>query len=361
MRILIAPDSFSGTLSPAQAAESLAVGWRATRPDDDILCLPMSDGGDGMIDVVAGAMPEAQRHTAEVANARGYAVQAPWLLLPDGTAILESAQACGLHSLTLGQRNPRLATTYGVGQLVAAAAAAGATAAIVGLGGSATVDGGAGLATALGHRLLRADGNGVKVGGEYLKDLERIDLGVQLPITVTAACDVDAPLLGERGAVAGFAPQKGADPDDLPILEAALTQLADVAERDLGGGPWRDLPGAGAAGGLGFGLAAFAGAHLKPGAQLVADLIGLHQAIADADIVITGEGRLDEWSLRGKVAGVVAGLARQTGTTVLAVAGRSQLERHEAFDAVQLLGPQGLQDAHGAVAAAAQQLAAEHS
>lgn len=355
----MAPDSFAGTLSPAQAADALAAGWRQARPADEVRCLPMSDGGDGLLDVVAAARPDAQRRTAEVANARGYAVDASWLVLPDGTAVVESAQACGLHRLPLTQRNPRLATTYGVGQLLAAAVAAGAAAIVVGLGGSATVDGGAGLATALGHRLLREDGNGVKVGGEYVSALERIEAAPPLGVSVTAACDVDAPLLGERGAVTGFATQKGAGPDDLPVLEAALSRLADVAERDLRGGPWRDTAGAGAAGGLGFGLAAFAGAELKPGAHLVAELIGLHEAIAAADVVITGEGRIDAWSLRGKVTGAVAGMARQRGTAVLAVAGSSHLDRHDAFDAVQVLGPQGERDAAGAVAAAAAQLAAD--
>ena len=359
MRVLIAPDSFAGTLSPAEAADALAAGWRTSRPDDDVRCLPMSDGGDGLLDVVAGAIPDAQRRSAEVANARGYAVDAQWLVLPDGRAVIESARACGLHRLPPGQRNPRLATTYGVGQLLAAAVAAGATDVIIGLGGSATVDGGAGLATALGFRLLRSDGNGVKVGGEYLSALDRIAAQAQPPITVTVACDVDAPLLGDRGAVAGFGAQKGAAPEDLPVFETALTRLADVAERDLPGGPWRDIPGAGAAGGLGFGLAAFIGAGLKPGAQLIGELIGLHDSIDAADIVITGEGRLDEWSLRGKVPGVVAGLARHRGKKVLAVTGSSQLERHDEFDAVALLGPQGQQDPAGAVAAAAATLAAD--
>ena len=333
MRVLVAPDSFSGTLSAIAAAEAIADGWRRQRPADDIICAPMSDGGEGLLAVVEAATPTAKRHTTEVANARGYAIDAAWLELPDGTAVIESAEACGLSALPPTQRNPRLATTYGVGQLVAAAVSAGATKVIVGLGGSATVDGGAGMATALGHRLLREDGNGVKVGGEYLALLERI-VPTQPPNgEIIAAADVTAALLGDNGAVAGFARQKGATDEDLPLLEQALTQFADVAERVLDSGPWRDLAGTGAAGGLGFGLAAFAGAQLQPGAALVAELVNLAAAIAEADLVITGEGRLDLWSAAGKVPGHVAETARKHGKPVLAVVG-SVADDRGLFDAI---------------------------
>lgn len=326
VRVVLAPDSFSGTLSAEAAATAMVTGWRAARPEDDVRAVPMSDGGEGLLEVVEHALPDAQRHAVEVADARGYATDAAWLLLADGTAVVESAQACGLARLPADLRNPRLTTTYGVGQLIAAAQSAGAARVIVGLGGSATVDGGAGAVTALGHRLLRADGNGVKVGGEYLTDLHRIVAGPVPEVPVIAATDVDAPLLGPDGAVAGFAAQKGATTQDCEVLEQALSLLADVAERDLGGGPWRDIPGTGAAGGLAFGLAAFLGARLRPGAEYVAGLVGLDVAICAADVVVTGEGALDSWSVRGKVPGAVADLAHEAGCPAYAVVGQQRAE-----------------------------------
>ena len=358
MRVVLAPDSFSGTLSAPAAAAAMAQGWLRHRPADDVRIVPMSDGGEGLLAVLEHALPDAQRHAAEVADARGYATDAHWLLLADGTAVVESAQACGLAQLPAEQRNPRLTTTYGVGQLIAAATAAGAARVVVGLGGSATVDGGAGAVTALGHRLERADGNGVKVGGEYLVDLHRIVAGPVPDVPVTAAADVDAPLLGPDGAVAGFAGQKGATLADAEVLEQALITLADVAERDLVGGPWRDAPGAGAAGGLGFGLAAFAGALLRPGAELVAGLVGRDVAIATADVVVTGEGALDRWSVRGKVPGAVAALGEQVGCPVYAVVGEQRADASR-FRGVLAMGPPRGDDDHAQrLAAATAQVAA---
>ena len=342
MRVVIAPNSFAGTLSAFEAADAIAHGWRRRRPDDDLIAVPMADGGDGTLEVVEAAVAGAQRHTVEVADARGHAVSADWLELPNGNAVVESAQACGLRRLEPKQRNPRLTTTYGVGQLIAAAIGAGAKQIFVGLGGSATVDGGAGMATALGHRLLRDDGNGLKVGGEYLRSLNRIQPRTSLDVPITAAVDVDATLLGPTGAVAGFALQKGASPLDIPMLEEGLETLADVVERDLPGGPWRDVPGAGAAGGLAFGLAAFAGAQFRAGADLVAALVSLDEAIAGADVVITGEGRLDDWSHQGKAPGAVLQRARTAGARVLAIAGAANSDSAARFDDVALLGQEGL-------------------
>ena len=357
MLVVLAPNAFASTLTAAEAADAMALGWRGVRPGDDVRIAPMADGGDGTLDVVAVAVRGATRHTTEVADARGHATSADWLLLPDGRALIESAQACGLHRLAPDQRSPRLATTYGVGQLIAAAAASGVKQIVVGLGGSATVDGGAGMATALGHRLLRDDGNGVKVGAEYLTALDRIEPRPPLGIPVVAAYDVTAPLLGPAGAVAGFAAQKGADAEDCAVLDVALETLAEVAERDLDGGPWRDLPGAGAAGGLGFGLAAFAGAELRSGAELIANLIHLEPVIANADIVITGEGRVDGWSQRAKATGYVADLARKRNVRVAAITGSVVDGAGSAFDEVLTLGEQGLANPREAVAAAAAALA----
>jgi glycerate 2-kinase len=341
MRVVIAPDKFAGTLTADEAARAMARGWRSVRPDDELSVVPMADGGEGTLAVVAAAVAGTTRLEAEVADARGRAVTAAWLQMPDGRALVEAAQACGLWRIDPQERDPLIATSYGVGQLVAAAAAAGARSIVVGLGGSATVDGGAGLAAALGHRLLRADGNGVKVGSRFLGELDRVVPGPPLGVPLVAAVDVRNPLLGPRGSAAVFGPQKGASPDQVPILDAALARLADVVERDLPGGPWRDLPGAGAAGGLGFALAAFCGAELEAGAQVIGDVVGFDAALPGADVVLTGEGSLDAQSAEGKVPVHVAVRGRQAGARVLAVAGRVAARAGDAFDAVLDLGPEG--------------------
>ncbi len=353
----MAPDKFAGTLTAAEAAGAIVAGWSSVRPGDEVVTIPMADGGEGTMAVVEAAVPRSVRVPVEVADARGRAVAAAWLRLPDGRALVEAAEACGLSRLLPEERDPLTATSYGVGQLLAAAAAGRATCILVGLGGSATVDGGAGMATALGHRLLRADGNGVRVGAASLRDLVRIRPGRPLGVPVTVAVDVTSPLLGPAGAVAVFAPQKGASPADLPLLEQALRTLADVAERDLTGGPWRDLPGAGAAGGLGFALAAFTGAELVPGAAAVADLVGLEAALAGADVVVTGEGALDAQSTAGKAPVHVAARARAAGARVLAVVGRVEDGGERLFDTVAELGPDGLRRPRALVEQRAAELA----
>jgi glycerate 2-kinase len=342
VKVVLAPDKFAGTLSAAEAAAAMATGWASARPDDVVVRVPMADGGEGTLDVVTDAVPGARREVLEVADARGRAVQAAWLRLPDGRALVEAAQACGLWRLGPDERDPLLATTYGVGQLLAAAAAAGATEIVVGLGGSATVDGGAGMAIALGHRLLRADGNGVKVGGRFVAGLDRVVPGRRLGVPVVIASDVRNPLLGPDGAAAVFGPQKGADEDGVRLLEAALATYAEVVERDVPGGPWRDLPGAGAAGGLGFALAAFCGGVFTPGAAAVAALSGLEAALEDADVVVTGEGRLDGQSAAGKVPVYVAERARTAAAVVFAVAGQVDDGAATWFDDVVDLGPEGM-------------------
>lgn len=358
MRVVISPDSFSGTLTAAEAAQAMADGWSQARPGDEIAVLAMADGGEGTVDVVEAAVAGCERILTEVVDARGTALVAAWLRLPDGRAVIEAAQACGLSRLATDKRNPRWTTSYGVGQLLAAAVDAGATAVVVGLGGSATVDGGAGMATALGHRLLRGDGNGVKVGGEHLRFLHHIEPTAPPPVPVVGAVDVTNTLLGPEGAAAVFGPQKGAADDDVAVLERALARLADIAERDLDGGPWRDLPGAGAAGGLGFGLAAFCRGRLTGGAAAVADLVGLEAALADADVVLTGEGALDAQTTRGKAPLFVAERARHHGARVLAVAGRVDPGARSGFDHVAELGPEGLEHAAALVAARTEGLAA---
>lgn len=358
VRVVMAPDKFAGTLTAAEAAHAMADGWASVRPDDEVVVVPMADGGEGLVAVVLGAVPGAVAHRVEVADARGIATEATWVLLPDGRAVIEAAQACGLSRLDPQARNPRLATSYGVGQLIAAAAAAGAREIVVGIGGTASVDGGGGLVTALGWRLLRADGNRVKVGGEFLDQVARIEAAPSPGVAVVAAVDVASPLLGPDGAVAVFALQKGAAPDDLPLLERAMAAYADVVERDLPGGPWRDRQGAGAGGGIGFALMAFLGATAAPGAETVAGLVGLPAALEGADVVVTGEGSLDAQTVAGKAPAVVADLGRAAGAKVLAVAGRVEPGAAARFDDVRDLGPDGMTRAAELVRARSAELAA---
>jgi glycerate kinase len=342
MRVVVAPDKFAGTMSAAQAGEAIAEGWRSVRSGDEVVVVPMADGGAGTLDVVSFALPGATEVTVEVADARGRARTARWLQLPDGRALIEAAEACGLAWLDAADRDPVRATSYGVGQLLDAAARTGPDEILIGLGGSATSDGGAGMALALGQRLLRADGNGVKVGAGHLADLDRLQLTARDWPPMTIVGDVDNPLLGTRGAVAVFAPQKGAGDADLPVLEAALAHFADVVERDVPGGPWRDLEGAGAAGGLGFGLMAFCGARMCSGAEAVAELVGFGSHVVRADVVIAGEGRLDDHTLSGKTPAFVAAAARNAGVRVLAVAGQVTGRGAGLFDDVAALGDGGL-------------------
>jgi len=342
MKVVVAPDKFAGTLSAAEAAGAIAQGWRTRRPDDVIVMVPMADGGAGTLDVVDTVVEGAARIAVEAADANGRARRASVLRLPDGRVLVEAAEACGLAWLDRSERDPRRATSYGVGQLLRAAQAMDPTQIVVGLGGSATSDGGAGMALALGSRLLRSDGNGVKVGAEPLLDLARIEYRPPGLAPVVIAGDVTNPLLGPDGAVAVFAPQKGASADDLPLLERVLARFADVVERDVPDGPWRDRPGAGAAGGLGFGLLAFCGARVTSGAATVASLVGLDDHLRDADVVIAGEGKLDDQTLAGKTPAFVAERARAFDGRVLAVAGQVTGGGAALFDDVAVLGSEGL-------------------
>jgi glycerate kinase len=306
LKVVIAPDSFKGTLAADRVAAALAAGWRSARPGDEVVALPVADGGEGTLDVFAAAVPGARRHAVTVTGPGGVPVAAEWLALPDGTAVVELARGSGLP--LLGEsRDARGAHTVGLGQLLAAALDdPGTRRVIVTLGGSASTDGGTGALAALGARFLDAAGDPLPPGGGALPRLASVDLaGLRQPPGAGVLCltDVDAPLCGERGAAAVFGPQKGADAADIRVLDEGLRRLAAL----LGGAP--DAPGAGAAGGTGYGLAAAWGARLVPGAPTVAEHAGLPGALADADVVITGEGRFDITSLRGKVVGGVLGLA----------------------------------------------------
>jgi glycerate kinase len=330
MRVLLAPDGFGGTLSPAQAAAALADGWRRTASGDDVDLAPLSDGGPGFVDVLATALPDARRLAVEVEDPLARPVRAE-LLLHGTTAYVESAQACGLHLVAEEDRDPLRATTYGVGQLLAAALDAGARRVVVGLGGSATNDGGAGLLAALGLQRQDAAGQRLAPGGLALRDVARLDgrLDPRLAdVELVAASDVTSPLLGLYGASAVFGPQKGASREDVALLDGALTRWADVLEAHLGV-QVRDRPGAGAAGGLGAALHAL-GARQEPGIALVQEAVGFDARVAAADLVVTGEGRFDASSLVGKVVSGVARAAGEHAVPCVVLAGDVQLGRREA-------------------------------
>lgn len=318
-------DKFKGSLTAAQAVAAVASGLRQVRPDWTIDPLPLADGGDGTTDILAAALGGEWRH-AEVTDALGRPLRAPWLILPcdpaGPSALIEMSAASGIRHLTPEEREPSRATTYGTGELVRAAIAAGARRLVIGLGGSATNDGGAGLARALGHRFLDSAGAEIDDLPLGLVRLARIDSSTATSLPpVEVLCDVSNPLLGPDGATAVFGPQKGVTPDLEPVSEAALSRLADVAALHFGR-DHRDVPGAGAAGGLGFGLLAFAGARLTGGFAWIADKVRLARRLAAADLVITGEGCLDTQSLAGKVPGEVLTLARKHHRPCHAFAGR---------------------------------------
>jgi glycerate kinase len=309
MRVLVCPDKFRGTLSAREAAEAIARGWRRARPQDMLDVAPMADGGDGTLDVLAPLGEGGiERRTVRVHGPLNDPIDAE-LGIRDGVAVVEMARASGLALLDPRRRDPRRTTTRGTGELMRAAVDAGVRRLMVCLGGSASNDGGVGMAAALGAKFLDAGGRVLPDGGAALVDLWHIDatlLDLRLgSVDVIGVTDVDNPLAGPAGASATYGPQKGASPDDVWLLDEALRHLAAVVQRDLGIDP-KDEPGAGAAGGLGYGLLAFCRARLRPGVEVVMETLGLHERLRSADLVITGEGSLDAQSLHGKVpAGVL--------------------------------------------------------
>lgn len=317
MRVVVAPDSFKGSLAADDAARALARGWLAHRPGDDVRLVPLADGGEGTVDAFAAALPDAERRTVTVPGPDGRAVSAAWLLLPDGAAVLELAQSSGLPLMRAP--DPLGAHTYGLGAVARAALDAGATRLVVGLGGSASTDGGTGALRALGLRLRDARGRDLPLGGAALTDLVQFDTTGLIPAPpggTQLLVDVTAPLIGPAGAAAVFGPQKGAGPVDVAVLDAALRRFAELA----GGDP--DEAGAGAAGGTAYGLATLWGARITPGASTIAELVGLVDALAGADVVLTGEGRFDETSLTGKVVGSLLESAAAAGVRVGLAAGQ---------------------------------------
>ena len=324
MRVVVAPDKFKGSLSAPEAARAMARGVAAAVPAAAIDVVPMADGGEGTVEALVAATSGTSRE-AVVAGPLGEPVRARFGMLGDGhTAVLEMAAASGLVLVPRDRRDPSRTSTRGTGELLLAAVEAGARRVVVGIGGSATNDGGAGLGQALGYRLLDAEGREIGPGGGALDRLAAIDASGRDPrlegVEVAVACDVDNPLCGPRGASAVYGPQKGADPAMVAALDRNLDHLARVLERDLGVSV-RDLPGAGAAGGLGAGLVAFASGRLEPGIALVIGAVGLADRLRDADLCLTGEGALDASSAFGKTPIGVARLARSLGCPTIALAG----------------------------------------
>jgi glycerate kinase len=323
MRVVIAPDKFKGSLTAAEAAKIIEAGLRRARPDVDTVLLPVADGGDGTLAaILAGG---AERVEAQVSGPTGEPVNAAFALTGDDGAMVEMAEASGLRRLPGGRVVPRDATTYGTGELILAALDRGVRRLLLGIGGSATTDGGTGMAAALGVRFLDALGKDLPPGGAALMRLARIDVSELDPriakTSVTVACDVDNPLTGPHGAAAVYGPQKGAAGDDVLLLDSALRRYARVLREDLGLDV-AEVPGAGAAGGLGAGAIAFLGATLRPGIELVLETVGFDAAVAGADLVITGEGSLDAQSLRGKAPHGVAKAATAHGVPIIALAGQ---------------------------------------
>lgn len=323
-KILLVPDSFKGTLSSRQVCQVMAGQLRRFFPQAQVKSIPVADGGEGSVEAFLAAAG-GERRMLTVTGPFGEPVEAFYGILGDGrTAVIEMAACAGLP-LAEGRLNPERATTYGVGELLLAAKEAGCTKAILGLGGSCTNDGGAGAAAALGAKFTRADGTAFVPSGGTLGEIAALDVSPVAQalqgMELTAMCDIDNPLYGEAGAAAVFAPQKGADAAMVARLDAGLRHLGQVSARCLGR-DFSHLPGAGAAGGLGFGMAAFCGAQLRMGIDAVLDAVGFDSLLPGTDVVFTGEGKIDSQSARGKVVSGVAARCRKAGVPVVAVVGQ---------------------------------------
>ena len=353
MRIVVAPNAFKGSLSALEAAEAIGEGIRVAARDTELVLVPIADGGDGTVDALVAAT-QGERRTLRVRGPLGDPVAAEYGVIDGGsTAVIEMAKAAGLALVPRDKRDPRITTTYGVGELLQHAYDAAARHFIVGIGGSATNDGGAGMAQALGYHLLDEKGLELPPGGLALTRLARIHVGGVhanwKEAKVDVACDVTNPLTGPRGASAVYGSQKGATPEMVAELDAALHHFAEIIRRDLGVDV-EQLPGAGAAGGLGAGLVAFSGARLQPGAEMVMEAIHLDERLMGAQLVITGEGRLDSQTARfGKGPAAVARHAKNAGIPVVAIGGSvaDETELRLLFDGIEatLVEPSSLDEA----------------
>jgi glycerate kinase len=333
-RVLVAPDKFKGSLPASGVAEAVAAGVRRHRPDAEIVTLPVADGGDGTLE--AALANGFERVDVVVSGPTGEPVSTAYARRGD-TAVVEMADACGLSRLPGGTLQPLTASSRGLGEAVAFALDAGCREIVIGIGGSASTDGGAGLVSALGAVLLDESGAELPDGGAALARLHELDLTGLHPTLhdakLVVACDVDNPLTGPRGAAGVYGPQKGLIGDDVPSVDAALARWADLVAQ-VTGADRRDAPGAGAAGGVGFATVALLGAELRPGIRLMLDLLGFEDAVGGCDLVVTGEGSLDEQSLHGKAPVGVAQAAAGHGVPVVAVCGRRLLD----FDALEAAG-----------------------
>jgi len=338
MRFLVCPDSFRGSLSSVEAADAIARGIRigAAETAVEVVTIPLADGGEGTVEALVRATGgEIRRVTAH--DPLGREIESFYGVLGDGkSAVVEMAAASGLTLFSESEQNPLVTSTFGTGELMRAAAESGVEKIIVGIGGSATNDAGSGAMTALGARFLDANGHELPPGGGALVDLDRIDMSeFAFPrdrVRVEVACDVTNPLVGPTGASAVFGPQKGATHEMIERLDAGLRRWAEVAKRDLGKDV-ADLPGAGAAGGLGAGLAAFLDATLRSGIDIVLDAVGFDDQLKRADLVITGEGKIDEQTSFGKAVGGVLKRASAAGVPVVAVAGSCSGDLRPLYDA----------------------------
>ncbi|MEQ1976871.1 glycerate kinase [Xenorhabdus sp. SGI240] len=331
MKIVIAPDSFKESLSALQVAQAIERGFKEIYPQADYIKLPMADGGEGTVESLVAATG-GKRIACTVTDPLGQPVEAFWGLLGDGkTAVIEMAAASGLHLVPMEQRNPLITTSYGTGELILAALEQGIHKLILGIGGSATNDGGAGMMQALGANLLDGDSRILPFGGAALIRLERIDLTNLDPrlrqIELTVACDVNNPLCGEQGASAVFGPQKGATPEMVKSLDSALRHYGMKIE-SLTGKRVIAAAGAGAAGGMGASLLGCLGARLQPGIEIVIETLQLEDVIQGADLVITGEGRLDSQTLYGKTPIGVACVAKKFGIPTIALVGGMSRDYH---------------------------------
>ena len=324
MKIVIAPDSFKETLSASEAANAIEAGFLEFFPNAEILKLPIADGGEGTVDVLVSAT-EGSYFSTNVSGPMGEVVSAKWGMLGDTkTAVIEVAEACGLHLVSIEKRNPMLASSYGVGELILATVDAGAEHIIIGLGGSSSNDGGMGFLRAIGIRFLDISGNQLRGDVSILSSLSDIDLSYIDPrlkeISFEVACDVDNPLVGSQGASAIFASQKGADSEMIDQLEIILNHYSSVISRKLN----NDVslyPGAGAAGGIGYGFKAFLNAELKSGIKIILDKLDFNHHLLNADLVLTGEGKIDSQSDRGKAPIGVIEYAKRHKCRVFIIAG----------------------------------------
>lgn len=335
MKVIIAPDSFKESIDALGVANAIEKGFRKVFPDVDIVKIPMADGGEGTVQSII-SVTNGKIMRKNVTGPLGETVEAYFGILGDRqTAIIEMAAASGLHLVPKEKRNPLWMTTKGTGELILAAVEAGATKIIIGLGGSATNDGGMGMAKALGIKFLDDDGKEIGDGGGNLSKLAKIDVSNMDPrlqnLKFLVACDVESPLIGENGASRIFGPQKGASPSMIQQLDENLAHYAEIIKRDIG----KDvahLPGSGAAGGLGAGLIAFLNAELKSGVELVLEATNFKEQLKDAELVITGEGKIDSQTIYGKTPIGVAKLAKESGVPVIAIAGNLSHDFEVVYD-----------------------------